>query len=115
MYLLQHVNGPYAAEGKGQISGLCSLLHPSAQSILAQPLVLRAIPLWSLVSSTPGLSLPEKAPSYFCAQEGQVRGPKETCGVCACGNLTAQSPACEQTSLSMEFGKSTQRLRPGPV
>lgn len=117
-YLWQHGNSPCAAEGKKQNPGLSSLLHPSAQSILAQPLGLRAIPLWSLVSSTPGLSLLEKAPSYFCAQEGQLRGPRETYGVTgvhACVNLTAQNPAREHTSPQMEFGKSKPRLGPDPM
>lgn len=110
----QH-GSPYAAEGNRQNSGLCSLLHPSAQRILAQPLLLRAIPLWSLVSSARGLSLLEKAASYFCAQEGQLRGPRETRGVSACVNLTAQSPAGKHSSPQTESGKRKPSLGPGPV
>lgn len=65
-------------------------------------------------SSTPGSSSLEKAPNYFCAQEGQLRSPGEPCGVRTCVNLTSQRPAREHTSPQTEFGKSEPRLRPGP-
>lgn len=65
-------------------------------------------------SSTPGSSSLEKAPNYFCAQEGQLRSPREPCGVCTCVNLTSQRPACEHISPQTDFGKTESRLRPGP-